>query len=147
MSSPSTIYTDPADYESRIASHCNATIQPHTLLTKTLQDELIAIRRYLHSIAELSFKEYNTSKYIAAHLREYGCDSVIEGVAGTGVIALIYGTGTKKKSHSNSSDSSSTSGTMRCIAIRADMDALPIEEQVNERTKDFRSQTKAMHGK
>ena len=74
-------------------------------------EKVIAIRRHLHSHPELSFKEYDTAKYVAAVLKEIGLNP-IEGIAGTGVAVLIQGRNPKKK----------------CIALRADMDALPIQE-------------------
>lgn len=70
-----------------------------------------AIRHHIHSHPELSFQEYETAKFISSKLTEYGIPHTT-GVAGTGVIALIEGKNPEKK----------------CIALRADMDALPIQE-------------------
>ncbi len=72
--------------------------------------ELVAIRRDLHQYPELSFHEGRTAKVIAKYLLSYGYE-VTEGVGGYGVVATLRrGAGDKK------------------IGIRADIDALPIEE-------------------
>ncbi len=76
-----------------------------------LSVKTVETRRHLHAHPELSFKEHETAAYIAGRLREMGLEPE-EGVAGTGVMALIRG----KK----------TGG--RVIALRADTDALPIVE-------------------
>jgi amidohydrolase len=70
------------------------------------------IRWHLHAHPELSFEEYNTAAYVSSKLSEWGIDH-ISGVAGTGIVALLEGKNAGK----------------RCIALRADMDALPIQEQ------------------
>jgi len=73
-------------------------------------DEIIALRRDLHQYPELAFQERRTSKLVASHLSSWGYE-VATGIAGTGIVAtLSRGTGKKR------------------IGIRADMDALPIEE-------------------
>lgn len=77
----------------------------------TINDELIAIRRYLHQHPELSFEEYHTAAYIQQQLDQLEIPYKA-GIAGTGIIALIEGNNPDKK----------------CIALRADMDALPIQE-------------------
>lgn len=79
-----------------------------------LNDELIAIRRYLHQHPELSFEEYQTSIYIQQQLDAIGI-RYTAGIAGTGIIAYVEGNNPTKK----------------CIALRADMDALPIQEENN----------------
>jgi amidohydrolase len=80
-------------------------------LSETYFDDTIAIRRHLHAHPELSYKEFNTAKFVAKKLSEYGL-SPTEGVAETGIVALIEGKNPSKKT----------------IALRADMDALPIQE-------------------
>jgi hippurate hydrolase len=75
--------------------------------------ELIDIRHDLHAHPELCFEEFRTAKIVAAELAKLGV-KVTTGVAGTGVVATISkGTG------------------RRVMAIRADMDALPIHETTN----------------
>ncbi len=73
--------------------------------------EVQAIRHHIHSHPELSFEEYNTSAFVSQKLTEWGIPHQ-SGVAGTGVVGLIEGKNPTKK----------------CIALRADMDALPIQE-------------------
>ncbi|MDW7695652.1 M20 family metallopeptidase [Flammeovirgaceae bacterium SG7u.111] len=73
--------------------------------------EIIANRRHIHSHPELSFEEVETAKFIAEKLRSYGLEPQ-EGVAGTGVVALVKGKNPDKKT----------------VALRADIDALPIKE-------------------
>lgn len=73
--------------------------------------ELVSIRRHLHAHPELSFNETETAGFVATQLRSYGL-SPEEGVAGTGVVACVRG---KKPDH-------------KILALRADMDALPIQE-------------------
>lgn len=80
-------------------------------LAANIASEVISFRHYLHANPELSFQEFNTAKYVAATLRSFGIEPQ-EGVAGTGLIALIEGKNPSKKT----------------IALRADMDALPIIE-------------------
>ena len=68
-------------------------------------------RRHLHRYPELSFKEYETSKYVKQKLSQYGI-SFVDGFVETGIVGLIEGNNPDKK----------------VIALRADMDALPIVE-------------------
>lgn len=81
-------------------------------LAATFSSDTIAYRRHLHSNPELSFEEYATSKFVAETLTSFGIETT-EGFAGTGVVGLIKG---KNPTH-------------KLIALRADMDALPIVEQ------------------
>ncbi|WP_425640205.1 M20 metallopeptidase family protein [Algoriphagus yeomjeoni] len=80
-------------------------------LAKAYKEEVIANRRHLHANPELSFEEYNTSKYVKEKLQEIGITK-IESKADTGWAALIEGKNPSK----------------RVVALRADMDALPIIE-------------------
>lgn len=73
--------------------------------------EVQAIRHHIHSHPELSFQEHHTAAFIGARLTDWGIKHTT-GVAGTGVIGIIEGKNPGK----------------RCIALRADMDALPIHE-------------------
>ena len=77
--------------------------------------DLTAIRRDFHEHPELGFEETRTAGIVAAKLRDYGVDTVHEGLGGTGVVGLIAG-----KSPGD-----------RRIGLRADMDALPIHETTN----------------
>ena len=80
-------------------------------LAKTYSDQVIESRRHLHANPELSYQEYNTAKYEAAQLRAFGIEPT-EGIATTGLVAEIKGKNPTKKT----------------VALRADMDALPIKE-------------------
>ncbi len=73
--------------------------------------EIIDLRRYLHANPELSFKEINTSKFVCNYLSNLGIDYK-KNIAGTGIVAILTG----KDSEGD------------IIALRADMDALPIKE-------------------
>jgi amidohydrolase len=77
-----------------------------------LHEEVIGIRRHLHAHPELSFAEYETGKYIASRLAAWGIPHQYP-FSGTGVVALIEG----------------SKGPGPVVALRADIDALPIEER------------------
>jgi hippurate hydrolase len=76
--------------------------------------EMTAWRRDFHMHPELGFEEHRTSAIVAEKLRAFGCDEVVTGIARTGVVGVIHGARGK---------------TGRAIGLRADMDALPIQEQ------------------
>lgn len=78
-----------------------------------IEPQCIAWRKQLHQFPELGNRETNTAKLVAAHLRKLGIE-VTEGVAKTGVVGILKG-----------------AKPGPCIALRADMDALPIIEKVN----------------
>lgn len=80
-------------------------------LASKFHNQVVEYRRHLHAHPELSFKEYETSKYIAAFLDKHGI-SYQGGYVETGIVAHIHGKNPDKK----------------VIALRADMDALPITE-------------------
>lgn len=81
------------------------------LLTLPFIDELVAIRRDIHSHPELAFHETRTSDIVARELAAYGLE-VHRGLAGTGVVGVL------RKGDS-----------LRAIGLRADMDALPVLEK------------------
>lgn len=83
-------------------------------LSVQYSEEVIDARRHLHENPELSYQEFNTVKFVAKKLKSFGI-AVKEGVATTGLTAEIAGQNPGKKS----------------IALRADMDALPISEESN----------------
>ena len=90
------------------------------------QDEMTEWRRDLHAHPELSMREFRTSAMVQAKLREFGVDEIVTGMATTGVVGVI---------RAGSSD--------RAIGLRADMDALPIQEETG---LDYASQTQnVMH--
>ena len=78
-----------------------------------LHEEITAWRRDIHENPELQFDVHRTAGLVAAKLREFGCDEVVEGIGKTGVVGVIRGKGAGG----------------RVIGLRADMDALPIAEQ------------------
>jgi len=80
------------------------------LEVNAIKDEIIANRRDFHMYPELGFKEHRTAKIIEDKLRSYGIE-VKTGIGKTGVIGDLQGRGSGKT-----------------IALRADMDALPIQE-------------------
>ncbi len=81
-------------------------------LSNSYLHEVISIRRHLHSFPELSFEEFKTAEFIAIKLKEYGIP-FISGIAKTGIIATLTGKNPLGKT----------------IALRADMDALPVTEK------------------
>ncbi len=74
-------------------------------------DDMTAWRRHLHAYPELRFECYQTAAFVVERLREFGVDEIHEGIATSGVIAIIEGTGGGPT-----------------IGLRADMDALPMDE-------------------
>ena len=80
-------------------------------LAKQYADEFIAVRHHIHAHPELSYKEFETSKFVQQKLQ--GWNIPFEIKAATGVVGLIKGKNPEKK----------------IIALRGDMDALPITEQ------------------
>lgn len=88
-------------------------------LSSTFFSEMVGVRRHIHQNPELSNMEFQTMEFVCSKLTEYGIP-FIKGVAGTGIVALLEG----------------KNPAARCIALRADMDALPIHE-INE--VDYRS--------
>src|SRR6201996_7806303 len=84
--------------------------------TADLQPEIQAWRRDIHEHPELGYEERRTSAFVAERLKEFGCDEVVTGLGGTGGVARITGRKAAGK------------GDLRSIGLRADMDALPIEE-------------------
>jgi amidohydrolase len=80
-------------------------------LARQYAPEFIAVRHHLHAHPELSYQEYETSKYVQQQLSRLGIPFSV--MAGTGVVGLLKGRNPES----------------RVIALRADMDALPIIEE------------------
>ena len=80
-------------------------------LAQKYAPDFIAIRHHLHANPELSYQEFETSKFVQEKLKSFGIPFTVK--ATTGVVGLIEGKNPAK----------------RIIALRADMDALPIQEQ------------------
>jgi hippurate hydrolase len=81
-----------------------------------LQPDIQAWRQDIHAHPELLYDVHRTAAFVADRLREFGCDEVATGLGRTGVVGVIKGRKPAGKSH------------IRVIGLRADMDALPIEE-------------------
>jgi hippurate hydrolase len=79
-----------------------------------LHGEIAAWRRDIHAHPELLYDVHRTAAAVAAQLAAFGCDEVVSGIGRTGVVGVIKGR--------------RPGGTRKAIALRADMDALPIEE-------------------
>jgi len=80
-------------------------------LSKEIFPNLKEVREQLHTYPELSFKEFKTSAFIKLKLKQWGID-FFDGLVDTGIVAIVHGKEDKKD----------------IVAIRADMDALPITE-------------------
>ena len=81
-------------------------------VTSSILDEVIQIRRHIHQNPELSFQEFETSKFIQKKLTDWKIDFTT-GWVETGIVATLQGKNPDSK----------------CIGVRADMDALPILEK------------------
>ncbi len=77
-----------------------------------MSNEMTEWRQHLHTIPELSFDCPKTAAFIKARLEEFGVDEIHEGIAQTGIVAIING-----------------KGEGRTVGLRADFDGLPIEEE------------------
>ncbi|TPK73650.1 MULTISPECIES: M20 aminoacylase family protein [unclassified Mesorhizobium] len=77
-----------------------------------MQDEVAGWRRHLHQTPELNFDVFKTAAFVAEKLKEFGCDDVVTGLGKTGVVGIIRG----------------RQGEGTTIGLRADMDALPLNE-------------------
>src|SRR5690349_17121927 len=80
-----------------------------------LQAEIAAWRQDLHAHPELQYDVHRTAATVAEKLKSFGCDEVVTGIGRTGVVGVIRG-------------GKQGSGDRKVIGLRADMDALPIEE-------------------
>ncbi len=91
---------------------------------EAMTGEITAWRRDFHSNPELLFDVHRTAQVVADKLRSFGCDEVVTGIGRTGVVAVIKGKG-------QGSGTGSGQGSGKVVGLRADMDALPIEEETN----------------
>ena len=76
------------------------------------QNDMTTWRRHLHEMPELGMECYETAKFVAARPRDFGVDEIHEGIASSGLVAIING-----------------QGDGPTIGLRADMDALPMQEE------------------
>jgi amidohydrolase len=81
-----------------------------------MKAEVAAWRRDIHEHPEILFDVHRTAASVAEKLKAFGCDQVVTGIGKTGVVGVIHGTG---------------EGPRKVIGLRADMDALPMDEQTN----------------
>ncbi|MGB3536529.1 MAG: M20 aminoacylase family protein [Mesorhizobium sp.] len=77
-----------------------------------MQEEVAGWRRHLHQTPELNFDVFETAAFVTEKLKAFGCDEVVTGLGKTGVVGIIHG----------------RQGQGPTIGLRADMDALPINE-------------------
>jgi len=81
-----------------------------------MKGEVAAWRRDIHEYPEILFDVHRTAGSVAEKLKAFGCDEVVTGIGKTGVVGVIHGKG---------------GGPRKVIGLRADMDALPMDEQTN----------------
>jgi hippurate hydrolase len=94
-----------------------------------MQSEVAGWRRDIHAHPEILFEVHRTAASVAEKLKAFGCDEVVTGIGKTGVVGVIRG----RKGN----------GAGKVIGLRADMDALPMDEETN---LPYRSQNPgAMH--
>src|SRR5688572_29726 len=79
-----------------------------------LHGDITAWRRDIHAHPELLYDVHRTAAVVVEKLKSFGCDEVVTGIGRTGVVGVVRG--------------GKGGGTGRVIGLRADMDALPIEE-------------------
>jgi len=77
-----------------------------------MQEEIAGWRRHIHQNPEILFDVHQTAAFVADRLRHFGCDEVVTGIGRTGVVGVIRG----------------SRGEGSTVGLRADMDALPINE-------------------
>src|SRR5215468_6728486 len=82
-----------------------------------LQPDIQAWRRDIHQHPELLYDVHRTAAFVAERLKEFGCDEVVTGMGRTGVVGLIKG----RKPAADGQE-------IRALGLRADMDALPLDE-------------------
>ena len=95
------------------SSHANNIYKKIERLSENLENSVVKWRRHIHQNPELSNREFMTAKYVSDHLKSLGLE-VQENIAHTGVVAILEG------GHPGG-----------VVALRADMDALPVTERVD----------------
>src|SRR3954447_24154556 len=102
---------------SEIASHPEFSM-PVLDRIAAMQAEVAAWRRDIHAHPEILFEVHRTAASVAEKLKGFGCDEVVAGIGKTGVVGVIRGRGTG-------------AGAVKTVGLRADMDALPMDEETN----------------
>jgi hippurate hydrolase len=92
--------------------NCRKTKMPILNRAAEMQDEVTGWRRHIHQTPELGFDVFKTADFVTGKLREFGCDEIVTGLGRTGVVGIIKG----------------RLGDGGTVGLRADMDALPINE-------------------
>lgn len=95
------------------SSHANNIYKKIERLSENIENSVVKWRRHIHQNPELSNREFMTAKYVSGHLKSLGLE-VQENIAHTGVVAILEG--------------GQPGGV---VALRADMDALPVTERVD----------------
>ncbi|MEV4126006.1 hypothetical protein [Nocardia sp. NPDC049707] len=93
-------------------------------------DQVIQWRQHRHGQPELSNRESNTAAFVADQLRALNLDEVRTGIAGHGIVAVPRG----------------RRGSDRTIALRADIDALPVLDRCRLRPPDRPADTEMIYG-
>src|SRR6516165_7033227 len=103
------------DYSARPNFRTGSNAMPIVNRVADLQSEMMKWRRDFHAHPELRYDVHRTASLVAHKLKSFGCDEVVPGIGRTGVVGVIRGRKAGKK----------------VIGMRADMDALPIEEETD----------------
>ena len=96
----------------RLLEQRDETIMPILNRAAEMQDEVAGWRQHLHQTPELNFDVFKTAAFVTEKLKAFGCDDVVTGLGKTGVVGIIHG----------------RQGEGPTIGLRADMDALPLNE-------------------
>jgi amidohydrolase len=91
-----------------------------------LHAEIAAWRQDIHAHPELQYDVHRTAATVADKLKAFGCDEVVTGIGRTGVVGVIHGA--RSPGNRSPGDKPAAGGGRKVIGLRADMDALPIEE-------------------
>jgi hippurate hydrolase len=97
---------------SRLLQQRDGIIMPILNRAAEMQDEVAGWRQHLHQTPELNFDVFKTAAFVTEKLKAFGCDDVVTGLGKTGVVGVIHG----------------RQGAGPTIGLRADMDALPLNE-------------------
>lgn len=89
-------------------------------LASAVEQQVIDWRRHVHRHPELSNREANTAAFVAEHLESLGLDEIRTGIAGHGIVGVLKGR------------AKSAGRRKKVIALRADIDALPVKELSGE---------------
>src|SRR5690606_1471060 len=98
------------DHETSIRQ--KASYMPILNRAAEMQEEIAGWRRHIHSEPELGYDVHKTAAFVQERLKEFGVDEIVTGLGRTGVVGVIKG----------------RLGAGDTIGLRADMDALPIQE-------------------